>query len=76
MPRKTRRRGRRKPSTRSGKGRRQRQGVARRTLRRVAILVLVVAAGYGAWLDELHPALERLDGAPPMSRPITIIRES
>lgn len=34
------------------------------------------AAGYGAWLDELHPALERLDGAPPMSRPITIIRES
>lgn len=33
-------------------------------------------AGYDAWLSELYPALERLDGAPPMSRPITIIRES
>jgi lysophospholipase L1-like esterase len=30
--------------------------------------------GYRAWVDELLPALERLDGAPPMSRPITIIR--
>ncbi len=36
----------------------------------------LTAEGYGAWLDELHPALERLDGAPPMSRPITIIREN
>lgn len=31
-------------------------------------------AGYQAWLAELHPALERLDEAPPMSRPISIIR--
>ena len=30
--------------------------------------------GYQAWLDELRPGLERLDDAPPMSRPITIIR--
>lgn len=33
------------------------------------------AAGYEAWLGELRPALERLDEAPPMSRPITIIRQ-
>ena len=32
-------------------------------------------AGYEAWLAELRPALERLDDAPPMSRPITIIRQ-
>lgn len=32
-------------------------------------------AGYEAWLSELRPALERLDDAPPMSRPITIIRQ-
>lgn len=32
-------------------------------------------AGYEAWLGELRPALERLDDAPPMSRPITIISE-
>lgn len=32
------------------------------------------AAGYDAWLDELRPALERLRGEPPMSRPIRIIR--
>ena len=31
------------------------------------------AAGYEAWLNELRPALERLDDAPPMSRPISII---
>ncbi|MDJ0334751.1 GDSL-type esterase/lipase family protein [Salinibacterium sp. G-O1] len=30
--------------------------------------------GYERWLSELRPALERLDDAPPMSRPITIIR--
>jgi lysophospholipase L1-like esterase len=30
-------------------------------------------AGYRAWLGELQPALERLDDAPPMSRPISII---
>lgn len=34
----------------------------------------LTAAGYEAWLAELRPALERLDDAPPMSRPITIIR--
>ena len=34
----------------------------------------LTAAGYEAWLSELRPALERLDDAPPMSRPITIIR--
>jgi len=33
------------------------------------------AAGYEAWLSELRPALERLDDSPPMSRPITIIRQ-
>ena len=33
------------------------------------------AAGYEAWLSELRPGLERLDDSPPMSRPITIIRE-
>ena len=33
-------------------------------------------AGYQAWLSELRPALERLDDAPPMSRPITIIRQA
>ena len=32
-------------------------------------------AGYEAWLSELRPALERLDDSPPMSRPISIIRE-
>jgi lysophospholipase L1-like esterase len=32
--------------------------------------------GYQAWLAELRPALERLDDAPPMSRPISIIRQS
>lgn len=31
------------------------------------------AQGYGAWLAELRPALERLDEAPPMSRPIPIV---
>ena len=31
-------------------------------------------AGYEAWLSELRPGLERLDDAPPMSRPISIIR--
>lgn len=31
-------------------------------------------AGYRAWLSELQPALERLEQAPPMSRPIGIIR--
>lgn len=30
-------------------------------------------AGYEAWLGELRPGLERLYGAPPMSRPISII---
>jgi lysophospholipase L1-like esterase len=32
-------------------------------------------AGYQAWLGELRPALERLSDAPPMSRPINIIRD-
>lgn len=32
-------------------------------------------AGYQAWLGELRPALERLENAPPMSRPIDIIRQ-
>lgn len=32
--------------------------------------------GYERWLEELRPGLERLDGAPPMSRPISIIRDS
>ncbi|MCU1470587.1 MAG: hypothetical protein JWQ39_1736 [Glaciihabitans sp.] len=31
--------------------------------------------GYEAWLGELRPALERLHDAPPMSRPISIIRD-
>ena len=31
--------------------------------------------GYEAWLSELRPGLERLDDAPPMSRPIQIVRE-
>jgi lysophospholipase L1-like esterase len=31
--------------------------------------------GYEAWLAELRPALERLADAPPMSRPISIIRD-
>jgi lysophospholipase L1-like esterase len=31
--------------------------------------------GYQAWLSELRPALERLADAPPMSRPISIIRD-
>jgi len=33
-------------------------------------------AGYQRWLDELRPAFERLDDAPPMSRPISIIRDA
>jgi len=32
--------------------------------------------GYEAWLAELRPALERLRDAPPMSRPISIIRDA
>lgn len=36
----------------------------------------LTAEGYQAWLAELRPALERLDDAPPMSRPITVIRGS
>jgi lysophospholipase L1-like esterase len=32
------------------------------------------AEGYGAWLTELRPGLERLREEPPMSRPIQIIR--
>ncbi|HEY2643578.1 MAG TPA: GDSL-type esterase/lipase family protein [Galbitalea sp.] len=32
-------------------------------------------AGYEAWLNELRPALERLKNSPPMSRPISIIRD-
>ena len=32
-------------------------------------------AGYEAWLSELRPGIERLDDAPPMSRPISIIRD-
>jgi lysophospholipase L1-like esterase len=32
-------------------------------------------AGYEAWLSELRPGLERLDDSPPMSRPISIIRD-
>ncbi|MDQ1571059.1 MAG: hypothetical protein QOF79_1733 [Actinomycetota bacterium] len=32
--------------------------------------------GYQAWLSELRPALERLHDAPPMSRPISIIRDA
>src|ERR1700712_698378 len=32
--------------------------------------------GYQAWLGELRPALERLADAPPMSRPISIIRDA
>jgi lysophospholipase L1-like esterase len=32
--------------------------------------------GYQAWLSELRPALERLADAPPMSRPISIIRDT
>jgi lysophospholipase L1-like esterase len=32
--------------------------------------------GYQAWLSELRPALERLADAPPMSRPISIIRDA
>jgi lysophospholipase L1-like esterase len=33
-------------------------------------------AGYAAWRSELEPALERLADAPPMSRPISIIRDT
>ena len=33
-------------------------------------------AGYQAWLSELRPGIERLDDSPPMSRPISIIRET
>lgn len=32
--------------------------------------------GYERWLSELRPGLERLDDSPPMSRPISIIREA
>jgi lysophospholipase L1-like esterase len=32
-------------------------------------------AGYQAWLAELRPGLERLRDEPPMSRPLTIIRQ-
>jgi lysophospholipase L1-like esterase len=32
-------------------------------------------AGYAAWLGELRPALERLEDAAPMSRPIQAIRQ-
>ncbi len=32
--------------------------------------------GYEAWLAELRPALERLHDAPPMSRPINIIKSA
>ena len=32
--------------------------------------------GYEAWLSELRPALERLQDAPPMSRPISIIHDA
>lgn len=35
----------------------------------------LTAAGYERWLDELRPGMERLDDAPPMSRPISIIRD-
>jgi lysophospholipase L1-like esterase len=34
------------------------------------------AAGYEAWLSELRPGLERLREEPPMSRPISIIRQT
>lgn len=37
--------------------------------------VLLNDAGYQALLSELRPALERLSEAPPMSRPINIIRD-
>jgi lysophospholipase L1-like esterase len=30
--------------------------------------------GYRAWVGELGPAIERLEDAPPMSRPISVIR--
>lgn len=33
-------------------------------------------AGYQAWLAELHPALERLSEAPPMTRPLQVVRQS
>jgi N-acetylglucosamine-6-sulfatase len=33
-------------------------------------------AGYQAWLGELRPAIERLEDAPPMSRPIQAIGRS
>ncbi|MBX3098052.1 MAG: hypothetical protein KF761_00600 [Salinibacterium sp.] len=36
----------------------------------------LTAAGYEAWLAELRPALERLEEAPPMTRPLQIIRPS
>jgi lysophospholipase L1-like esterase len=36
----------------------------------------LTAEGYQAWLGELRPALERLADAPPMSRPISIIRDA
>ncbi len=36
--------------------------------------VHLTEAGYTAWLAELRPALERLAEAPPMSRPISVIR--
>jgi N-acetylglucosamine-6-sulfatase len=36
----------------------------------------LTVAGYEAWLGELRPALDRLRDAPPMSRPISIIRDA
>ncbi|RKR73849.1 GDSL-type esterase/lipase family protein [Frondihabitans australicus] len=38
--------------------------------------VHLTEAGYQAWVDELRPALERLREEPPMSRPISIIRDA
>lgn len=38
--------------------------------------VHLTAKGYEAWLAELRPALERLDEAPPMTRPIPVQRAS
>lgn len=38
--------------------------------------VHLTAKGYEAWVAELRPALERLDEAPPMTRPIPVQRAS
>lgn len=35
--------------------------------------VHLTPAGYQAWLGELQPAMERLEDAPPMSRPIQVV---